>query len=394
MNILSIKDLDLDNKKVFIRVDFNVPLDSQGEISDATRIDKALPTIKFAMEQNGKIILGSHLGRPKGKVSPEYSLEPVAKYLAEKLDVEVFLSDLPIGDSSFILAKELKPKQILLLENLRFDPGETKNDEKFAKNLASLADVYINDAFGTAHRAHASTVGMVSFFKNKGLGFLLEKEVNFLGKLLEKPEKPFIAILGGAKVSDKVGVIKNLMKTASKIIIGGAMANTFLAARGFELGNSKIETSKFNLCREIDEIAKLRNVELLLPKDVVVANSLDATEVKIVKVGEKIDANLMALDIGPETRKLFEEVVKSAKTIFWNGPMGVFENPLLAEGTISLANAVAQSESLSVVGGGDSVSAINKAGVSNAISHISTGGGASLEMMEGKVLPGINSLIY
>ncbi len=394
MAIYSIRDIPIEGKRVFIRVDFNVPFDkATGEVSDTTRIDAALPTIRYAQEQGARVILASHLGRPKGKPDPKYSMQPVGKVLAEKLPgVEILVADEPVGDGVTRLAADLKPNQILLLENLRYDSGEEGNDPAFSKELAALADVYINDAFGTAHRAHGSTAGMVEHFDDKGAGFLMMKEVEFFTKLLKNPDKPFVAILGGAKVADKVGVIRNLLERVNAILIGGAMANTFLAARGRELGASRVEEDKFGLCREIEEAARARNVELLLPSDLVVASSLDAVEVETVAAGAVVPADRMALDIGPETRRAFAEVIGTAATIFWNGPMGVFENPVLAEGTLSVARAVATGSAVSVVGGGDSVAAINKAQVGDRISHVSTGGGASLEMMEGRILPGVAAL--
>lgn len=391
MSILSIKELPIAGKKVFIRVDFNVPL-KDSKVTDTTRIDAALPTIRFALEKGAKVILASHLGRPKGKPDPKYSMEPVGAVLAEKLGMDIIVADAPVGDGPFKLANELKDGQVLLLENLRWHPGEEGNDESFSKALASMADVYVNDAFGTAHRAHASTAGMIPHVEEAGAGFLMEKEVKFFEKLLSAPEKPFVAILGGAKVSDKVGVIKNLMNLVDKILIGGAMANTFHAAQGHHLGNSKIEEDKLNLCRELIEGAKARNIELILPVDLKYANSLEATETTTVAVIKGVPSDQMALDIGPESAKIFAKALSDAQTIFWNGPMGVFENPVLAEGTMAVARAVAENKGITVIGGGDSVAAINKAGLADKISHISTGGGASLEMMEGISLPGLVAL--
>ncbi|MBN2724484.1 MAG: phosphoglycerate kinase [Deltaproteobacteria bacterium] len=392
MSIQSIKELPIEGKKVFIRVDFNVPLTRDGKVADTTRIDAALPTIRFALEKGVRVILASHLGRPKGKVDMKFSMEPVGMVLAEKLDMEIKLADSAVGDGPFKLASELRDGEVLLLENLRFHPGETSNDESFARALASMADVYVNDAFGTSHRAHASTAGMVPFVEEAGAGFLLEKEVNFFEKLLSSPDKPFVAILGGAKVSDKVGVIRKLMDLVDKIIIGGAMANTFLSAQGFKTGQSRVEEDKISLCKELLQNAKARNIDILLPKDVVIAASLDATETEIVGISEGVDPDKMALDIGPETVEMFLDALTDARTIFWNGPMGVFENPVLAVGTMNLAQGVAKSKGMTVIGGGDSVSAINKAGLADKISHISTGGGASLEMMEGLLLPGLQAL--
>ncbi len=394
MAIYSIRELPIEGKRVFIRVDFNVPINkATGEVSDTTRIDAALPTIRHALERGARVILASHLGRPDGKPNPKYSMQPVGKVLSEKLPgVDIVIADEPTGDGATRLATDLKPNQILLLENLRFSPGEEGNDPAFAKELAALADVYVNDAFGTAHRAHGSTAGMVAHFEEKGAGFLMMKEVEFFTKLLKNPEKPFVAVLGGAKVADKVGVIRNLLDLVNVVVIGGAMANTFLAARGQSLGGSKIEADKFGLCKEIEDAARARGVQFLLPSDLVIADGLEATSVETVPVSHGVPATKMALDIGPESRRAFAEAVSGASTIFWNGPMGVFENPVLAQGTLAVAKAVAESRAVSVVGGGDSVAAINQAGVSDKISHVSTGGGASLEMMEGRILPGVAAL--
>ena len=394
MAIHSIRELPIEGKRVFIRVDFNVPLNkSTGEVSDTTRIDAALPTIRYALERGARVILASHLGRPDGKPNPKYSMQPVGKVLAEKLpDVEILVADEPVGDGARRLALNLKPNQILLLENLRFSAGEEGNDPQFAKELASLADVYINDAFGTAHRAHASTAGMVEHFDEKGAGFLMMKEVEFFTKLLKNPEKPFVAVLGGAKVADKVGVIRNLLDRVDTLVIGGAMANTFLAARGAKLGGSKIENEKLTLCQEIEDAARARGVKLLLPVDVVAGDGLDAAYGEAWRISDGVPESKMALDIGPQTRQDFADAVSQAATIFWNGPMGVFENPTFAQGTLAVAQAVANSKAVSVVGGGDSVAAINQAGVADRISHVSTGGGASLEMMEGRILPGVAAL--
>ncbi len=394
MAIYSIRELPIEGKRVFIRVDFNVPINkATGEVSDTTRIDAALPTIRHALERGARVILASHLGRPDGKPNPKYSMQPVGKVLSEKLPgVDILVADEPTGDGATRLAADLRPNQILLLENLRFSPGEEGNDPAFSRELAALADIYVNDAFGTAHRAHGSTAGMVAHFEEKGAGFLMMKEVEFFTRLLKSPEKPFVAILGGAKVADKVGVIRNLLDLVDVIVIGGAMANTFLAARGKSLGGSRVEADKFGLCKEIEDAARARGVRFLLPTDLVVADGLEATEVETVPVSAGVLATKMALDIGPESRRAFAEAVAGAATIFWNGPMGVFENPALAQGTLAVAKAVADSNAVSVVGGGDSVAAINQAQVADRISHVSTGGGASLEMMEGRILPGVAAL--
>ncbi|MGM0595925.1 MAG: phosphoglycerate kinase [Myxococcota bacterium] len=393
MSIISIEDLPIEGERVFIRVDFNVPINKNGQIEDTTRIDAALPTIKHALRKKSKIILASHLGRPGGKINKQLSLEPVGKILAEKLDTEVILSDYPVGDVAEKLAQDLGKSKILLLENLRFDPGEKKNDPAFAKKLAGMAEIYVNDAFGTAHRAHASTAGMVSYFDKKGAGFLLTEEIRFFQKLLKTPEEPFLAILGGAKVSDKIGVIKNLLDRVQSLIIGGAMANTFLSAVGVEMGNSRVEKDKMVLCKELINSARARNIKFLLPKDLIIAEDINSEASDVTTLEKGVPENMMALDIGPASRKFFAEEIQKAQTIFWNGPMGVFENSVFARGTNSIAKNVAENKGLTVAGGGDSVSAINKAGFFEKFNHISTGGGASLEMMEGKNLPGIMALL-
>jgi phosphoglycerate kinase len=393
MSIISIEDLPIEGERVFIRVDFNVPIGKNGEVEDTTRIDADLPTIRHALRKKSKIILASHLGRPGGKVNKKLSLEPVGKILAEKLDTEVILTDYPVGDVAEKLAQDLGKSKILLLENLRFDPGEKKNDPAFAKKLAGMAEIYVNDAFGTAHRAHASTTGMVYHFDRKGAGFLLAEEIRFFQKLLKTPEEPFLAILGGAKVSDKIGVIKNLLDRVQSLIIGGAMANTFLSAVGVEMGNSRVEKDKMVLCKELINSARARNIKFLLPKDLVIAEDINSKAADITTLEKGVPPNMMALDIGSATREYFAEEIQKAQTIFWNGPMGVFENPVFAKGTNSIAKNVAENKGLTVAGGGDSVSAINKAGVFDKFNHISTGGGASLEMMEGKNLPGIMALL-
>jgi len=391
MAIKMLEDLDLQEQRVFVRVDFNCPL-KDGKVADDTRIQKALPTIKFLIEKGARLVLASHLGRPKGRVVKEMSLEPVALHLAELLKQDVFLPENCIGDGAKKVVMDLRPGQVCLLENLRFHKEETENEEIFAKKLASLADVYVNDAFGTAHRAHASTVGVANLIKERAPGFLMRKEIEYFHQLLEEPEKPFVAILGGAKVSDKMAVIENLLDKVNTIIIGGGMAYTFLAARDFSIGTSLFEKDRVEFAKKIIRGAKARKVKLLLPSDHVIASepSADAFP-EIVKNGH-IPKDMMCLDIGPATRRMFAKEVENAGTIFWNGPMGVFELTPFAEGTMTLAQAVANSVGVSVVGGGDSVAAINKAGVADKISHISTGGGASLEFMEGKRLPGISAL--
>lgn len=393
MAIKTIRDFELSGRRVFIRVDFNVPQDKQTfAVKDDTRIRAALPTINYALEKNSRLILASHLGRPKGKVTKEYSLYPVAERLQELIKRDVIFPDDCVGDGVKKIVREMEPGNVVLLENLRFHPEEEANDPVFSEKLASLCDVYINDAFGTAHRAHASTAGMAQYVKDKGVGFLMEKEIQYLGKLLENPEKPFIAILGGAKVSDKIGVIQNLLGRVDEILVCGAMAYTFLRARGLSVGRSLTEEDKVKTAEEILSRAESRGVKIFLPVDHIVAKAAEP-DVEIMSVtSEKMPAELMGLDIGPKTIELYKKEIKKAKTIFWNGPAGVFETAPFDRGTIELAKAVAGSGAMSVVGGGDSVSAVNRAGVADKISHISTGGGASLEFLEGIKLPGIAAL--
>ena len=393
MTIKYIDELAISEKRVFIRVDFNVSLDDSGQIRDDTRIKAALPTIRYALGENAKVILASHLGRPKGKPNPKYTLKPVATRLAELLgDVDVLMPEDCVGDAVKKLNSEMEPGQLMLLENLRFHPEEEANDEGFSKQLAALCDVYVNDAFGTAHRAHASTAGMVRFVEAKGAGFLMRSEVEALSKLLDNPAKPFVAILGGAKVSDKLGVIENLMNICSSILIGGGMAYTFLKAQGVEIGKSLVEDEKIHTARRILERAQTRGIPIMLPRDHVVATSCEAGVATKITQNDSIPEGMMGLDIGPRTSAEYSDVIMKARTIFWNGPMGVFEIPAFAAGTNKVAMAVAESGAHSVVGGGDSISAINQAGVASRISHVSTGGGASLEFVEGKKLPGLVAL--
>jgi phosphoglycerate kinase len=392
MGIKTISELDIAGRRLFIRVDFNVPLTPEGKVSDDTRIRESLPTIKLAIEKGARVVLASHLGRPKGKADKKYTLEPVAERLAELIDADVALTDEPVGDGARKVVNDLRAGAVALLENLRFSPGEEANDETFSRALASYADVYVNDAFGTAHRAHASTAGITKFVSAKGMGLLMEREVKFLGKLLGDVERPFVAIIGGAKVSDKIGVLDNLLGRVDQILIGGAMANTFLKAKGGQLGRSLVEEDKLPLARAFLKKAEESNVDVLLPRDAVAAAGIRSESGRVVQ-GMMIPEDLAALDIGPETSRGFADAVARAKTIFWNGPMGVFESEPFAGGTMALAKAVAGATgALSVVGGGDSVAAIHKSGLADKITHISTGGGASLEFLEGKRLPGLAAL--
>jgi phosphoglycerate kinase len=388
----TISELDLNGRRVFIRVDFNVPLTSAGAVSDDTRIRESLPTIKLAIQKGARVVLASHLGRPKGKPDKKYSLEPVAARLAELLDADVTLTDEPVGDGARKVVNDLRAGAVALLENLRFSPAEEANDEAFSRALASYADVYVNDAFGTAHRAHASTAGITKFVADKGMGLLIEREVNFLGRLLGDVERPFVTIIGGAKVSDKIGVLENLLGRIDQLLVGGAMANTFLKAKGGKLGRSLVEDDKLALARSFLRKAEEANVDVLLPRDAVAAAGIQADSGRVVQAMSVPD-DLAALDVGPETARGFADAIARAKTIFWNGPMGVFESEPFARGTLAVAKAVAGvKDALSVVGGGDSVAAVHKAGVADKITHISTGGGASLEFLEGKKLPGLAAL--
>lgn len=400
MSKLSIKDLDLKHKRVFIRVDFNVPLDDNGFVTDDTRIRETLPTIEYALKNKARVILASHLGRPKGKPAPKLSLKRVAERLRMLLDRDVnpsenvgFCPDC-VGLEAEEMAKQLEAGQVLLLENLRFHAEEEANDEKFSKQLASLAEVYVNDAFGAAHRAHASTVGMTKFLKPAAAGLLMEKELQYLGKVLKDPARPFIAILGGAKVSDKIGVLQNLMPKVDALLIGGAMAYTFMKSTGRQVGKSLVEDDKLELARGLLEKAKSRDMKLLLPVDDVIANKLSADARAGTIDGMKpIPPDMMGVDIGPMTVTLYKAQINKAHTIVWNGPMGVFEIDPFAEGTVAIARAIANNrDATSIVGGGDSVAAVHAAGVAEKISHISTGGGASLEFLEGKKLPGVEAL--
>ena len=389
----SIKDLDLAGKRVFIRVDFNVPI-KNGAITDDTRIRASLPTIKYALEKGATVILASHLGRPKGKPNPEYSLKPVAARLSELLGRPVEFAEDCIGaPAKAAIERASTGSKVVLLENLRFHPEEEKNDPAFAKGLASLADVYVNDAFGSAHRAHASTEGIVHHVKQAAAGLLMATEVQYLGKILEHPDRPFVAVLGGAKVSDKLEVIQNLVPRVDALLIGGAMAYTFFKAQGLPVGKSLVEDDLLDAAREVERLAKARNLPLELPSDHVVAPKLEAgVPTETLDVGDPAIADRMGLDIGPKTIARYREIISGAKTVTWNGPMGVFEIDAFASGTIAIAKAVADVKGTTVIGGGDSIAAVAKAGVTDRITHISTGGGASLEFLGGRKLPGVVAL--
>ena len=391
MNKKTIRDLSFKGKRVFVRVDYNVPMDKTGKITDDTRISATLPTLHYLLEQGASLILGAHFGRPKNGPAPEFSLAPVAAHLACLLGKEVKFASDCVGPIAEAAAAALQPGEVLMLENLRFHPEEEKNDPAFAKGLAVLADVAVNDAFGVSHRAHASVEGITKFLPAVA-GFLMEKELDFLGRAVTNPERPYVAIIGGAKVSDKIGVIANLLTKVDALLIGGGMANTFIAAQGFSVGKSLVEPDKIPLAKELIDQAKARGVQLLLPSDVVVAEKFAADALHRVVAASAIGPEEMALDIGPASAAAFAEALTPAKTIVWNGPMGVFEMDAFAKGTESVAQAVALSQAVSIVGGGDSVAALEKVGLADQISHISTGGGASLEFLEGKVLPGVAAL--
>ena len=395
MNKKVITDLDVNSKRVIVRVDFNVPMSKteEGKITDNARIVAALPTIKYLIENNAKVILLSHLGRPKGEAKKEFSLAPVAKELSKLLnkDVKFLQSNLVVDDNVKTEVLKLKDGEVALLENTRFRNEETKNIDDFSKELAELGDLYINDAFGTSHRAHCSNVGLCKFLPS-AVGFLVEKEISIMGKALSNPERPFVAILGGAKVSDKITVIENLIEKVDSIIIGGGMAFTFLKSLGYSVGKSLLEEDKVDLAKDLIEKAKSKSVKILLPIDVVVSKEFsNDSEFKTVSM-DSIGDDYMGLDIGEKTVKLFSDEIYNAKTVVWNGPMGVFEMSNFAKGTFEIAKAIAESEAISIIGGGDSASAAEKSGYKDKITHISTGGGASLEFLEGKILPGIDSI--
>ena len=394
LNKKSVDDINVKGKRVLVRCDFNVPL-KDGKITDENRLVAALPTIKKLISDGGKVILCSHLGKPKGEPKPELSLAPVAVRLSELLGQEVKFAADPevVGPNAKAAAEAMKDGDVILLENTRYRAEETKNGEAFSKELASLCDVYVNDAFGTAHRAHCSNVGVTQYVNTAVVGYLMQKEIDFLGNAVDNPVRPFVAILGGAKVADKLNVISNLLEKCDTLIIGGGMAFTFLKAEGKEIGSSLVDDTKLDYCREMLAKAEKLGKKILLPVDAAVAasfpNPIDAQiEVKNVSA-DAIPADMMGLDIGTESAKLFADAVKSAKTVVWNGPMGVFENPVLAEGTIEVAKALAETDATTIIGGGDSAAAVNQLGFGDKMTHISTGGGASLEFLEGKELPGV-----
>jgi phosphoglycerate kinase len=389
MNKKTLEDLQLCGKKVLVRVDFNVPLDKERNITDETRIRAALPTIRYLLDQNAKIILMSHLGRPKGTgFEADFSMAPVARRLGELLNMEIKAAEDVIGDSAKALVEDIKEGEIVLLENLRFHKAETKNDPEFAKALAAYGEVYINDAFGTAHRAHASTEG-VAHYLPAAAGYLLKKELEVLGKALDNPDRPFVAILGGAKVSDKIGVIRNLISKVDTLIIGGGMAYTFFKAKGYEIGKSLLEEDKVELASDLMKQADEKGVKLLLPVDTVAAAEFKADADYKVVPSNQIPADWQGLDIGPESRKEFGEAIVNARLVVWNGPMGVFEMPAFAKGTQAIADYMSQCSGITIIGGGDSAAAVEQLGYADKMTHISTGGGASLEFLEGKELPGV-----
>ena len=388
----TVKDVDVRSKRVLVRVDYNVPLDANGNVSDDKRITASLPTINYLLEQGARIILCSHLGRPKGEVKKEFSLAPVAKRLKELLpNVNIYFASDCIGEEAQQKVAALKDGEILLLENLRFHKEEEKNDPEFAKKLASLAEIYVSDAFGTVHRAHASTAGVAAYLPAVA-GFLIGKELSIMGGALENPERPFVAILGGAKVADKIGVITNLLNKCDTLLIGGGMAYTFFKAMGYEIGDSLLDAESIDLAKQLMETAKEKGVKLLLPVDTVVAKAFAADAEHMTVAANAIPAGWQGLDIGEKTRELFAAEIKNAKTVIWNGPMGVFEFPEFAKGTEAVAKACAECGGTTIIGGGDSASAVKKLGYADKMTHISTGGGASLEFLEGKVLPGVAAL--
>ncbi|KGN03238.1 phosphoglycerate kinase [Clostridium novyi A str. 4570] len=393
LNKKTVEDIQVKGKKVLVRCDFNVPL-KDGVITDENRLVGAMPTIKYLVNEGAKVILCSHLGKPKGEAKPELSLAPVAKRLSELLEKEVVFAadDNVVGENAKKAVAEMKDGDIVLLQNTRYRKEETKNEENFSKELASLADVFVNDAFGTAHRAHCSTVGVADFLNEAACGYLIQKELKFLGDAVETPVRPFVAILGGAKVSDKINVINNLLEKVDTLIIGGGMAYTFLKAQGYTIGKSLVEEDKVEYAKEMMDKAKAKGVKLLLPIDNVVGEEFDANTTPVTTEDANIPEGYMGLDIGPKTSELYADAVRTAKTVVWNGPMGVFEFANFAKGTIAVAEAMAEADATTIIGGGDSAAAVNQLGFGDKMTHISTGGGASLEFLEGKELPGIVAL--
>lgn len=387
----AIEDLKVSGKKVLVRVDFNVPIDKEGNITDDRRIKEALPTITYLQKEGAKVILMSHLGRPKGKANPDFSLAPVSRRLSELIGQDIVFAKDVIGEDAINKANALGPGQIMLLENLRFHGEEEKNEPAFAKVLASLGEIFVNDAFGTSHRAHASTAGVADYLPS-AVGFLIMKELNFLGKAISNPGRPFVAILGGAKVSDKIGVIKNLMEKVDTLLIGGGMAYTFFRAMGREIGTSIVENDKVELAANILKEGESKSIKLLLPVDTVVAREFKEDTDYYTVDSDKIPPDYMGMDIGEKTRDIYSQVVENAKTVIWNGPMGVFEMKPFAKGTYALAEAMSKVDGTTIIGGGDSAAAIEQLGFADKMTHISTGGGASLEFLEGKVLPGIDAI--
>ncbi|MCK8824843.1 phosphoglycerate kinase [Fuchsiella alkaliacetigena] len=386
-----LKDIDVAGKKVLVRVDFNVPMEA-GEVADDTRLRAALPTIEYLIEEGAKVILMSHLGRPGGKVDSELRLDPVAKRLANLLNQAVTKTDETVGEEPQTAIERMETGEVLLLENTRFNPGEKANDPDFARQLGELADVYVNDAFGATHRAHASTAGVVEYVQEAAMGFLVQNELKMISQAIDNPDTPLVAIIGGAKVSDKIGVIESLLNKADALLIGGGMANTFIAAQGYNIGDSLVEADKLDLAKRLMEEAKNKGVNLVLPSDVVVADDFsNQAETKVVKV-EDIEDGWQALDIGPESINSFTQVLKDAKTVVWNGPLGVFEMSNFAKGTMEIVQVLADLEATTIIGGGDSAAAVEKAGLAAEMTHISTGGGASLQLLEGKTLPGVEAL--
>ncbi|HHY77318.1 MAG TPA: phosphoglycerate kinase [Clostridiales bacterium] len=388
LNKRTVEDLEVKSKKVLVRVDFNVPMDEKGKITDDRRIREALPTINYLKDKGARVILMSHLGRPKGKVNPQYSLKPVARRLSELMGQPVIMCEDVVGEDAHKKSEALKDGEVMLLENVRFHAEEEKNDPEFAKKLSELGELYVNDAFGTAHRAHASTAGVADYLPS-AVGFLIKKELDVMGKVLSNPERPFVAILGGAKVSDKIGVIKNLIDKVDTLLIGGGMAFTFFKALGREVGKSVLEEDKVELASELLKKAELKGIKLLLPVDIVAAKEFKADAEHMTVESNEIPGDYMGLDIGEKTQKIYSEIIENAKTVVWNGPMGVFEMPAFSKGTYAIAEAMSKVNGTTIIGGGDSAAAVEQLGFGDKMTHISTGGGASLEFLEGKTLPGI-----